>query len=412
MKQICLVVPFLLLPLWVASQCGVTGPMIIPVQGNNFANFRINNAANDDLSSPGQGICRISLRFTHTSIGDVDLILGAPNGSQYTLISSKGSRSTVGTTWDIQFVPCNVPSNPDQGNFIKPVWDSDQDWGENGSYSGSYHAQVCLETISSGPVNGIWSLTASDTRGENGGVIENFDIQFCDPTGMTCAECVRLGGRVDLDTTFICGGDPSLGSIRIFPTYMGAEPSPSLYTYRFVVVSGSTILDITDRPNLASVAKGDYRIYGLSIANQDVGLLTGFIGGSLGALSSALHPGRLRLCGAYSSGFKVYRILSDPDPRTRIERFVCPQAPVSFNNQMITTPGNYQATFTTEEGCDSIVDLVVTAFNITQNIVDPGTISCANKPLTLEWPNNQFQHRSILSLDYRRWQYPFKPQVK
>ena len=387
MKYTLYLVLIILLPGIASGQCGIGTPLIIPAQGINYANFRIDNAVNNDLSNPNQGICSISARFSHSLIGDLRLLLSTPNGRQYVLISNGGSRSTTGTTWDITFVPCSTPASPDQGNFIKPVWDSDQDWGQNNTYTGTYHTEACLEDINSGPVNGIWSLTVLDQRGENAGVLESFTIDFCNDVGVTCSECVRLGGRINLDTVFSCGGDPNLGSIRIFPTYSGPEPDPSLYTYRFVVVANGTILDITTRPDLTGQPQGDYLIYGLSIANRDLTTLDGFNGGPFGALSTALNPGRLQICGAYASGFKVYRILSDPSPLVEIQRFVCPQTPIQFNNQTITSPGIYEATFTSASGCDSMVRLTVTAFDVTQNIVNPGSISCGNKPLTLQWPN-------------------------
>ncbi len=387
MKHFCHVFFFLLVHYGVWSQCGISSEIAIPTIGTRYANLRIENAVNDDLSSPGQGICGIRARFTHRLIGDVRLILSAPNGRQYVLMEDGGSRSTNGTSWDIRFVPCATPATPDQGNLIKPVWDSDQDWGENNTYVGSYHAETCLEDINSGTVNGIWSLTVSDLRGDNDGFLTSFDLEFCDPTGISCSECVRLGGRINVDTTFVCGGDPSLSTIRIFPTYNGPEPDPALYSYRFVVASGGVILNITSRPDLSAQAAGDYLIYGLSIANRDLALLDGFVGGPLGSLSNALNPGRLRLCGAYASGFKVYRIFSDPSSVNVIERFICPQTSIQFNNQTITTAGIYEATFSSVAGCDSMVRLVVTEFAVSQGIQNPGTISCANKPLVLDWPN-------------------------
>ena len=131
---------------------------------------------------------------------------------------------------------------PDQGNFIKPIWDSDQDWGENNTYNGSYHAETCLDNISTGPVNGIWTISVSDVTGTGAGIIEEFSIEFCDTRGISCSECVRSGGVINRDTTMVCGGDPSLGAIRVFPTYSGVEPDPDLYTYRFVVVKSGIIL--------------------------------------------------------------------------------------------------------------------------------------------------------------------------
>ena len=56
----------------------------------------------------------------------------------------------------------------------------------------------------------------------------------------------------------------------------------------------------------------------------------------------------------------------------------------------ITSAGVYTATLTSSVGCDSIVELRVQEFVVNNAIVNPGVITCNNKPLTLSWTNNQF----------------------
>ena len=265
------------------------GALPIRDLGTQYGYIRIENAANDDLSSVSQGVCAVNIRFRHATVGDIRLTLSTPSGRVYPLIQSGGSRSTDGTLWNIRFVPCSQTPAPDQGNFIKPVWDSDQDWGENKNYSGSYHAETCLDQINTGTVNGIWTITVSDVTGNGSGNIEAFSLEFCAPQGIQCSECVLGGGIITRDTVFACGGDPSLATIRIFPTYNGTEPDPGEYAYRFAVVKAGIIRDIAQLPDLQSALAGDYLIYGISVANQDLpdDLLT-YIGQSFSSLTNAL----------------------------------------------------------------------------------------------------------------------------
>ncbi len=375
------------------AQCGILDPLAIPVQGSRFAHIRVENAVNDDLADPAQGICRISLRFSHTSIGDVRLILASPNGRLYNLINPSGTKVTAGTIWNINFVRCSATATPDQGAFIKPTWDSDQDWGENQEYTGAYYAEVCLEDINTGPVNGIWSLTATDTRAQNAGLLESFHIDFCDARGIGCTDCFVDGGVIRRDTLEYCGGDPALGSIDIRPTYAGVSPDPSRYSYGFVVVANDTIIDIAETPDLSNVPMGTYTVRGIVVANQDLSTLLSYRGGRYATLISALAQVRLRLCAALSGGGPgvVYRVLSDADPRFVVDRYVCAEAPIEFDGRMISSPGVYTATFTASTGCDSIVELHLTEYEVLAGIPDPGPISCGAKPFYLEWVNNQFE---------------------
>ncbi|NND05414.1 MAG: hypothetical protein HKN87_03455, partial [Saprospiraceae bacterium] len=180
----CLVVFVLVSTEYLQGQCGLPDPLSIRDLNTTAAHIRVENLPSSILGAGGQGVCQIRVRFRHESIGDVSLLLISPNGRSFPLIVPSGSRPTNGTVWDITFVPCAQTAVPDEGNFIKPQWDSDQAWGTDQNYRGSYHPITCLEEINNGPANGLWTITVADITGSGSGVIESFDISFCNSSGL------------------------------------------------------------------------------------------------------------------------------------------------------------------------------------------------------------------------------------
>ncbi|NND06125.1 MAG: gliding motility-associated C-terminal domain-containing protein, partial [Saprospiraceae bacterium] len=254
----------------------------------------------------------------------------------------------------------------------------------------------CLEEINNGPANGLWTITVADITGSGSGVIESFDISFCNSSGLTCSDCVLNSGRIDANTESFCGSDPMLSSIRISPTVTGFEPDPALYSYRYVVVFKGNIIQISEIPDLSGQAKGDYQIYGLSIANQDLGRLTGMLGRRIGILRNELNPRRLLMCGQLTRNAKVVKILSSPGVFHVLDTFVCLASPIQFGSRLITEAGIYVETLTSPLGCDSIVELRVKEFEATIPIVPPSVLTCNNKPLNLSWTNEYVKEPSYL----------------
>jgi subtilisin-like proprotein convertase family protein len=135
----------------------------------------INGAVNNDLSSPGQGVCGVKIKFDHKFIGDLTMDLISPSGQRIQLIGPVGnSGNSDFSKWFVTFRRCQDTVNPDPG--FKPVWDNIQSWGILGRfYSGTYkpHA-ACLEDFNMGSVNGTWTLTVRDDERFYEGKIESF----------------------------------------------------------------------------------------------------------------------------------------------------------------------------------------------------------------------------------------------
>jgi len=195
------------------GQCTCTDcPLDMPdgFQGDLFIN--VSGAANDNLSSGGQGVCGISMDFTHEYIGDMVMTLTSPAGETVTLIGPADlSGATDNTTWLVDFVECSPDATavPDAG--FPAVWDNTLSWGTNNSFTGSYFPSVgCLQDFNMGSVNGTWTITIDDQQGIDAGVFNNFTITFCNNNGVDCnlASCTASAGT---NSGVVTGASTSTG---------------------------------------------------------------------------------------------------------------------------------------------------------------------------------------------------------
>jgi PKD repeat protein len=158
--------------------------------------FSVVSAANNDLSTTSQGVCGVRVEFEHQYLGDLSMELISPAGQKVQLIGPNGFfGSTAETKWNIGFTPCLYPSSPDPG--FSPVWNSNQLWGQSGTYSGIYYPAIgCLENFNQGTVTGDWTLRVFDNQSNDGGEVLGFEVMFCDTEGVDC---------------FLCSGPPVAG---------------------------------------------------------------------------------------------------------------------------------------------------------------------------------------------------------
>ena len=159
-------------------------PQFMP--DNFIGSFLINvqNASNPTLGQNGQGVCGVNLNFDHEYIGDLSITLTSPSGQSVTLVGPIGLfGETDGTSWNVSFLPCADPVDPDPG--FSGNWTNTDPWGLGGAYTGSYHpSSGCLENFNSGPVNGTWTLTVVDGQPSDVGNFLDYEIIFCDPSGI------------------------------------------------------------------------------------------------------------------------------------------------------------------------------------------------------------------------------------
>ena len=338
----------------------------IPIEDWSFVDIPISitGAANNDLSSPTQGVCGVTVHFEHEYIGDLELVLTSPYGQSITLLGPIGFYGmTDYSTWDISFVPCSDTPSPDPGHA--PKYKNNDSWGKWGDFNGSYHPYLgCLEDFNIGPVNGIWMLQWLDDQYYDSGDILGFSISFCDPTGVDCMICSAEAGTISPGGSITeCEGSPSL-NLSLTPTYSGGDSAPDPadeYDYTYLIVDDNGIIQaINPSADLTGMPPGDYTVCGLSFNIADVGFLPKE-GDSYNDLSSDLAAGIAGFCGDLSDNCISVTIQEGP-PDVEIDSTICLGESVMWGGVEISVDGDYvQEELDPNTGCsyDHILHLTV-----------------------------------------------------
>jgi subtilisin-like proprotein convertase family protein len=368
-----------------AQGCGCTNcPQFMP--DNFVGDFLINvmGADNPTLGQGGQGVCGVNIHLDHEYIGDLTITLTSPSGQSVTLIGPEGFfGGTDGSSWDISFVPCNDPANPDPG--FAAQWSNNQNWGVNNDYFGSYYPNNgCLENFNSGPVDGTWTLTVVDGQANDVGNFYDYEIIFCDPSGITCFSCAAEAGSLTQANVSACQGSSSL-NLNLPPTYTPplVEPPASDYGYTYIVSgTGGVILAYEPGPDLTGYDPGVYNICGLSyllVQDGDIPPPDGSL--TTTQLSNQLEGGSPPFCGDVSDDCVQVTINAAP---ADIEEYgeVCAPACYSFFNVNYCQSGTYVRTLSTPQGCQYTATLYLTVHqpavtNLNEVICDG---ECATTP--------------------------------
>lgn len=443
-KKIRIALYFILLLL--SSRLGAQGggcvctncPQFMPDNFTGNFYIQVQNATNATLGQNGQGVCGVHLNFDHEYIGDLQITLTSPSGQTVTLIGPIGLFGPSDfTTWDITFLPCGDPSvSPDPG--FSAQWNNNQPWGLFGNYTGSYYPNNgCLQNFT-GPVNGQWTLTVVDGQGSDVGNFYDYEIIFCDPSGIDCFSCAANAGNLTQADVSACEGSQVL-NLNLPPTYTAPNVAPpvSEYSYTYVVSgTGGVILAYEPGPDLSSYPPGLYTVCGMSYLTTQEPLIP-LPNGSLttAQLTTQLASTQPPFCGRITANCVNVNIISAPpdieetvdvcapacylffgqnycqsgtyvrnllqngcpyvgtlnltvhQPSTKlITEIICPggcsQNP-SFPGAC--DPGNYQATLTNAAGCDSTVYLTLSVMSIHANIQQPvPVLGCSQATVLLQ----------------------------
>ncbi|MBL7825334.1 MAG: proprotein convertase P-domain-containing protein [Saprospiraceae bacterium] len=353
-----------------------SGDFIINVQG----------ATNNSLGQGGQGVCGVHVTWDHTAICDISISLTSPSGQTITLVGPIGQFCTnmgnTGTTWDVTFLPCGGSAVPDPG--FTAQWHSNQPWGSNNNYSGSYYPFAgCLENFS-GPVNGNWILNVTDGQANDVGNLLNFEVIFCDPSGINCVLCEADAGDLTQGDVIECEGSNNL-ALDLMPTYIppATPPPASDYSYAYVIGGlGGVIQAITSNPDMSSYAPGNYTVCGLSYYNGHQNLLP-MPNGSLTVtqLANQLASSSPPFCGDMTSNCVNVTILANP-PDTDEYAEICAPDCYDFLGQFYCQTGDYAVPQTDANGCpyNAILHLTVNqpSFVTVTEVICPG--ECSNNP--------------------------------
>lgn len=209
--------------------CTLDGlPMFLPDNYVGSFSVAVQGATNPILGVNGQGVCGVRITLDHEYIGDLLIKLTSPSGQTVTLIGPAGLfGATDFTIWDVIFRPCDSAISPDPG--YSAVWNNNQAWGMGNYFSGEYYPESgCLESFM-GSVNGIWTLTVTDAQASDAGTLYDFEVLFCDASGIDCISCSSVA--TTLPDVVVCQED--------LPYTWNQPP------YTVVSVPGTSILEST-----------------------------------------------------------------------------------------------------------------------------------------------------------------------
>ena len=398
------------------SQCSISGAYPILDNSVRSTTIRIEGASNNDLSSANQGVCQVNINFIHGAVGDVNLTLVSPDGQRAKLIQNRGSKSTANTIWDISFISCDVDAQPDTTGLFKPVWDSDQQWGENKMYSGAYYPFECLENFNSGTVNGFWKLLIEDVSPLESGRIEDFEIVFCNQNGIRCNNCTPPDSEMSQDTLSFCGGDAGLQAFIPSDFRFTVDYDEEAFDYTFIAVSGGRIISFGKVLDFSGQPKGTYLVYGLAYLKSDFPDFSEFLNLSISTISARIGGLTISRCGRYTRRTKLIEILSDNSINEADPIRICKGDSIQLSSGFVFTEGMYLDTLQTAKGCDSIISIEVQVFEIGNPILIGGELlGCDNPTQSLTWINNQFSRQPELrwfTEDGNILTEPFGPSVQ
>jgi gliding motility-associated-like protein len=357
------------------------------IRDNDSSTIRISisGAVNNDLASPGQGLCGVRIRFDHKYIGDLSMRLISPGGQSVSLIGPVGDAGfTFLSKWQVSFVPCNQQAVPDPG-FSKK-WNNLQPWGIFGQfYNGTYYPESgCLEDFNSGPVNGTWNLVVTDHDRFYDGNIESVCLLFCDYGGTTCNSCSPNGGYFDTTEISFCEGSDSLnlsGRIQI-PFY---DPDSNVYSYRYLIAQNDLVILNEKTPDLRTLPVGQYTVCGISYMTADSAFIPqGGAGARLSKFRNDIISNRFGICAELSKNCLQLSIYPN-SAATDSTIVICEGDTIDLAGQRIFQAGQYQLSFPNQFGCDSMVNLSLRTVTLSAIInLTPDSITCLNPTALLD----------------------------
>ena len=293
------------------SQTSITNASV------NYLVIPISGATNNDLSDPAQGVCGITINFSHDAVSDLVFQLISPSGQVINLVGdiSSGGTNTINTNWAVSFVQCSSTATPDAG--IQDVWDNSASWTNLGNYSGSYYPQSgCLEDFDAGVVNGNWILRTEDGAVINNGTLFSFGIQFCDDSGINCLQCAPEAGTLSNNIINVCEND----NLNLDFGLSGENTDPN-YSYAYIVMENGNLITVTTQSDLSGLAVGQYEVFGVSVLSDNLSLLQNS-GLTVDQIISGLGDGSFPICLDITQQPKIVNINEAVSPQI-LREYIC-----------------------------------------------------------------------------------------
>jgi subtilisin-like proprotein convertase family protein len=337
------------------AQCEFAGVLPIADEGVTGLNLVVNNAINNNLTDPNQGVCEVWIKFKHDVVGDLNITLISPSNQQVQLIGAGGAASgfTDGTVWDIKFTSCLSPSSPDPG--YSPIWDNTEAWQAFQSYDGTYYPYSgCLEDFDIGTVNGTWTLLVEDVAQLDEGVIEYFSILFCDNQGIDCAPCNPPLAMLLQDTLQICQG-VNWSPQELHRQWLGTAVDTFNYKSAFLYFKDKAFIATSKDTAANSLSPGQYQLCLLNFHKSDSLLVDSLPLGFTDTMAAEilLEKG---ICGLISDCIQL-NILPVSDT-VIVNQILCAGDTLVYGGKQFTDGGTYYLNLK-EGSCDSIVALTV-----------------------------------------------------
>lgn len=323
--------------------------------------FDIKGATNNDLSSASQGLCKVYLKFTHEFISDMTMKLVSPIGQEVNLIgpyfNNNSASLTKGTRWDITFVDTFTTPMPDTTYAL--VWNNAQPWSIFSQYYGTYLPyKGNLNDFNKGTVNGKWQLIIEDFGPDlipKTGLLEYAQLQFCDEAGLNCKVCRSDAGTLNgVQPLNFCQQDSII--IPILPKFDKGIPNPELYALNYIISKDSTIVSIQNskQVNLTNFPPGKYLINSFSYAKLD-SAKTFFANNNIKfkTLIDSINSISYNFCGKISDSSVIINIYPIIKITNKIDK--CEGTTYTIGKNTYSSTGIYSDTLTTIQGCDSIV---------------------------------------------------------
>jgi hypothetical protein len=324
--------------------------------------FDIQGAIDSNLANTTQGLCKVSLKFTHEFLSDVTMKLKSPAGQEITLVgpyfNNNSALLTKGSRWDITFLDTFSVPVPD--STFTPRWKNDQQWSIFSQYYGSYYPFAGnLNDFNIGSVNGKWVLTVEDNGPDQipkSGLLEYVQLFFCNDAGLNCNVCRADAGTLNgLSAISFCEGDSTM-LVPVNPKFETGRPNPALYGQYLVLSKDSVVLTLlsTKNANLKTYGPGKYQINSLSYVKSDSTKLKNLaIGLKLGQVKDSLQNPIKGLCAQLSDTAVVVQIFAKKSRTDTIQRCFGESHRVGTKTYFQT--GIYRDTFNTQNGCDSVI---------------------------------------------------------